>query len=36
LLIYNDLLAYADPVLNGDVKGYLKQVTKYRPMDERG
>ncbi len=34
-LIYNDPRAYADLVLNGDVKGYLKQVTQYRPMDER-
>ena len=34
-LIYNDPLAYADLVLNGDVKGYLKRVTQYRPMDEQ-
>ena len=33
-LIYNDPLAYADLVLNGDVEGYLKRVTQYRPMDE--
>ncbi len=34
-LIYNDPLAYADLVLNGDVEGYLKRVTQYRPMDEQ-
>ena len=34
-LIYNDPMAYADLVLNGDVEGYLKRVTQYRPMDER-
>ena len=34
-LIYNDPLAYADLVLNGDVEGYLKRVTEYRSMDER-
>ena len=34
-LIYNDPLAYADLVLNGDVKGYLKRVTQYRPLDEQ-
>ena len=28
-LIYNDPLAYADLVLNGDVEGYLKRVTQY-------
>ncbi len=33
-LIYNDPLAYADLVLNGDVEGYLKRVTQYRPIDE--
>ena len=33
-LIYNDPLAYADLVLNGDVEGYLKRVTQYQPMDE--
>ena len=33
-LIYNDPLAYADLVLNGDVEGYLKRVTQYHPMDE--
>ena len=34
-LIYNDPLAFADLVLNGDVEGYLKRVTQYRPMDEQ-
>lgn len=34
-LIYNDPLAYADLVLTGDVEGYLKRVTQYRPMDEQ-
>ena len=34
-LIYNDPLAYADLVLNGDVEGYLKQVTQYRPLNEQ-
>ena len=34
-LIYNDPLAYADLVLNGDVAGYLKRVTQYRPLDEQ-
>ena len=28
-LIYNDLLAYAELVLNGDPKKYLKAVTIY-------
>jgi len=34
-LIYNDPLAYADLVLNGDVEGYLKRVTQYKPIDEQ-
>ncbi len=34
-LIYNDPLAYAELVLNGDVEGYLKRVTQYKPMDEQ-
>lgn len=32
-LIYNDPLAYADLVLNGDPKAYLKAVTEYKPFD---
>ena len=32
-LIYNDPLAYADLVLNGDPETYLKAVTEYNPLD---
>ena len=32
-LIYNDLVAYADLVLNGDPEAYLKTVTEYKPLD---
>ena len=32
-LIYNDPIAYADLVLNGDPKTYLKTVTEYKPLD---
>ena len=32
-LIYNDPLAYADLILNGDPKVYLKTVTEYKPLD---
>ena len=32
-LIYNDPLAYADLVLNGGQKAYLKPVTEYKPLD---
>ena len=32
-LIYNDPLAYADFVLNGDHEAYLKAVTEYKPFD---
>ena len=32
-LIYNDPLAYADLVLNGDPEAYLKAVTEYKPLD---
>ena len=34
-LIYNDPLAYSDLVLNGDMEGYLKRVTQYRPLEEQ-
>ncbi len=34
-LIYNAPLEYADLVLNGDVEGYLKRVTQYRPLDDQ-
>ncbi len=32
-LIYNDPIAYADLILNGDPKAYLKNVTEYKPLD---
>lgn len=32
-LIYNDLLSYADLILNGDLEAYLKSVTEYKPYD---
>ena len=32
-LIYNDSLAYADLILNGDPEVYLKTVTEYKPLD---
>jgi len=32
-LIYNNPLAYADLVLNGNPEAYLKSVTEYRPLD---
>ena len=32
-LIYNDPLAYADLVLNGDLEVYLNSVTEYKPWD---
>ena len=32
-LIYNDPIAYADLILNGDPETYLKNVTGYRPLD---
>lgn len=32
-LIYNDPLAYADLVLNGDLEVYLNAVTEYKPLD---
>ena len=31
--IYNDPLAYADLILNGDAETYLKFVTEYKPLD---
>ena len=30
-LIYNDPIAYADLILNGDPETYLKTVTEYKP-----
>ena len=32
-LIYNDPVAYADSVLNGDLVAYLKTVTEYKALD---
>ena len=32
-LIYNDPLAYADLILNGDPQAYLKAVTEYKPLN---
>lgn len=32
-LIYNDPLAYADLMLNGDPETYLKAVTEYTPYE---
>ena len=32
-LLYNDPLAYADLVLNGDPESYLKAVTEHKPFD---
>ena len=32
-LIYNAPLEYADLILSGDPKKYLKAVTEYKPLD---
>ena len=32
-LIYNDPIAYANLILNGDPEAYLKNVTEYKPLD---
>ena len=32
-LIYNDPLAYAELILNGDPETYLKTVTEYKPYE---
>ena len=32
-LIFNDPLAYAELILNGDVERYLRDVTEYTPLD---
>ena len=32
-LIYNDPVAHAELVLNGDPEMYLKTVTEYKPLD---
>ena len=31
--VYNDPLAYADLILNGDPETYLKTATEYKPLD---
>ena len=33
-LIYNDPLAYADLILNGDVEAYLNAVTEYQTYEK--
>ena len=32
-LIYNDPMAYADLILNGNPEAYLKAVTEYKSLD---
>ena len=32
-LIYNDPIAYAELILNGDPETHLKTVTEYKPLD---
>lgn len=32
-LVYNDPIAYADLILNGDPETYLKTVTEYKPFN---
>ena len=32
-LIYNDPLAYAEPVLNGEPQKYLKEVANYKHLN---
>ena len=32
-LIYNDPVAYAELILNGNPETYLKTVTEYKPLD---
>ena len=34
-LLTHDPVGYADLILNGDVTKYLRNVTDYRPLDER-
>ena len=34
-LLTHDPVGYADLILNGDVETYLRNVTDYRPLDER-
>ncbi|MBQ8143982.1 MAG: hypothetical protein IJ042_04230 [Butyricicoccus sp.] len=32
-LVYNDPLAHADLILNGDPEAYLRNVTEYKPVE---
>ena len=32
-LIYNDPMAYADLILNGNPEAYLKTATEYKPFE---
>ena len=32
-LIYNDPVAYAELILNGDPETYIKAVTEYKPVE---
>ena len=32
-LVYNDPAAYADLILSGEAKDYLRRVTEYKPID---
>lgn len=32
-LIYNDPIAYADLIFNGNPEIYLKTITEYKPLD---
>ena len=34
-LLTHDPVGYADLILNGNVEAYLRNVTDYRPQDER-
>ena len=34
-LLRHDPVSYADLILNGNVSAYLRNVTDYRPLDER-
>ena len=34
-LLNYDPVGYADLILNGNVEAYLRNVTDYRPQDER-
>ena len=34
-LLHHDPVGYAELILSGDVAAYLRNVTDYRPLDER-